>query len=126
MKKFVVKTTKEFTYDEKGFITKEVVTEESYEQEVHTGGTVGSGGRITSGTISSKDISGDSLYVKVTGDNPTTAKATFENCDPNFLVKENGDVTVTGNLKVNAKSVSDIANEVKAILERDLRKGKPF
>jgi hypothetical protein len=38
MKKFVVKTTKEFTYNEKGFIIKEVVTEESYEQEVYTGG----------------------------------------------------------------------------------------
>jgi hypothetical protein len=49
MKKFVVKTTKEFTYNEKGFIIKEVVTEESYEQEMYTGG-----GTIKTGTITGK------------------------------------------------------------------------
>lgn len=107
MKKFIVKTTKEFTYNEKGFITKEVVTEESYEQEVYIGGT------ITSGTIKAEDIK---PYAKVTGDNPYTAK--FE--VPNVNTTAKADIGVTTIQNTN-KTMSEIANEIKSILDRDLK-----
>jgi hypothetical protein len=35
-KKFVEKTTEEFTYDKEGFVIKKVTTKESYEEEVAT------------------------------------------------------------------------------------------
>jgi uncharacterized OB-fold protein len=101
MKKFIVKTTKEFTYDEKGFITKEVVVREEYEQEVNTGGN------ITSATIKPSD------YTKVTGDKPYT-NATVK-------VDTNG---ITTTIQNTNKTISEIANEVKVIkdiLDRDLK-----
>jgi hypothetical protein len=112
--KFIVKTTKEFTYDEKGFVTKEVVTEESYEEEVNKGGS-----EITSGTITATDIKPD-VYIKATGI-PSTALYETNCYDPKFLITNNGGLEMTGDLKLNAKSVSEVANEVKAILEKDLK-----
>jgi hypothetical protein len=100
MKKFVVKTTKEFTYNEKGFIVKEVVTEESYEQEMYTGGT------INSGTIKVNDIKADVLK-KATGVAPSPYTASYEG---------KADTTnVVHNVTLNtAKTITEIANEVKS------------
>jgi flagellar basal body rod protein FlgC len=108
MKKFVVKTTKEFTYNEKGFIVKEVVTEESYEQEMYTGGT------INSGTIKVNDIKADVLK-KATGVAPSPYTASYEG--------KVDTTNVTHNVTLNtAKTITEIANEVKAILDRDLKR----
>jgi hypothetical protein len=108
MKKFVVKTTKEFTYNEKGFIIKEVVTEESYEQEVYTGG-----GTIKTGTITADDIKVDTLK-KVTGVTPTPYTASYED--------KADTTTVVHNVTLNtAKTITEIANEVRAILDKDLK-----
>jgi hypothetical protein len=109
MKKFVVKTTKEFTYNEKGFIIKEVVTEESYEQEMYTGG-----GTIKTGTITANDIKADTLK-KVTGITTTPYTTSYEG---------KADTTnVTHNVTLNTvKTITEIANEVKAILDKDLKR----
>jgi hypothetical protein len=107
MKKFVVKTTKEFTYNEKGFITKEVVTEESYEQEMYTGGT------INSGSIKVNDIKADVLK-KATGVAPSPYTASYED--------KADTTTVVHNVTLNtAKTITEIANEVRAILDKDLK-----
>jgi hypothetical protein len=107
MKKFVVKTTKEFTYNEKGFIVKEVVTEESYEQEMYTGGT------INSGSIKVNDIKADVLK-KATGVAPSPYTASYED--------KADTTTVVHNVTLNtAKTITEIANEVRAILDKDLK-----
>jgi hypothetical protein len=109
MKKFVVKTTKEFTYNEKGFIIKEVVTEESYEQEVYTGG-----GTIKTDTINANDIKANTLK-KVTGVTPTPYTASYEG--------KSDTTNVVHNVTLNtAKTITEIANEVKAILDKDLKR----
>jgi hypothetical protein len=108
MKKFVVKTTKEFTYNEKGFIIKEVVTEESYEQEMYTGG-----GTIKTGTITADDIKVDTLK-KVTGVTTTPYTTSYED--------KADTTTVVHNVTLNtAKTITEIANEVRAILDKDLK-----
>lgn len=57
-KKFTVKTIREYTYDKEGRIVKEVVTEESYEEEI-TGKH--SGGYISGGTIRADKTNPDSF-----------------------------------------------------------------
>jgi hypothetical protein len=105
-KKFVVKTTTEYTYDEKGYVLKSVVTEESYETEIYTGGN------ITTGTITAKDIVVDKLR-------PDVLKKTTG------ILPNTGTVTSTytgGETTVQNKTITEIANEVKAILNNDLKR----
>lgn len=94
MTKYITKTTKEYTYDKEGRVVREVRIEEYTEQEETPKSTIGLG------TISAEEIKPD-VYKKVTGQNPYIA--TYETSI------------------VNAKSVNEIANEVKSILERDLK-----
>jgi hypothetical protein len=127
MKKFVVKTTKEYTYDNQGRIAKEIITEESYEQEIYTGGLA-----TTSTSIKTSDIKPD-IY---TAKGVPSSSITFGN---DGSVKINGgDIRVDNakadkayNITVNAnlpKNVGDIMDEVKATLNKAIiqNKGKLF
>jgi hypothetical protein len=112
MKKFVVKTVEEFVYDKEGRVIKKTVTEESYEQEIFSGGT-----------IKSDTITADKLK-KTTGIIPDPFKVTSVSTVPNsatFVSNGTSEVSVKGDLKVSNKTISDIANEVKAILDKDLK-----
>jgi hypothetical protein len=128
MKKFVVKTTKEYTYDNQGRIAKEIITEESYEQEIYTGGLT-----TTTGTsIKTADIN-PNIY---TAKGVPSSSITFGN-DGSVKVS-GGDIRVDNakadksyNITVNAnlpKNVGDIMDEVKATLAKSLdnTKGRLF
>lgn len=116
MKKKVFKTTKEFTYDEKGYVIKEVIVQEEYEEEFNDG-------RIATVSTPIRPFSYDD---KITCDNVYTAKGV-----PPYTttLSDVNNTCCTPNITVNTsstKAVNEIANEVKNILDREIKKQSKF
>jgi hypothetical protein len=126
MKKFIVKTTKEYTYDNQGRIAKEIITEESYEQELSS---------VTHSGVATAIPSNPYIYtakgvpnkVVFHGDGGVTLKGNLRvdegKADANGITHNH--ITVNANLP---KNVGDIMDEVKATLNKAIiqNKGKLF
>jgi hypothetical protein len=105
-KKFVEKTTEEFTYDKEGFVIKKVTTKESYEEGIAT---------IRTDVDMSK-------YIKVTGvpstvksDPWTTTITSSSQLNPETTIVSNGSLNVSGVVDANsiAESVKKALKEYK-------------
>lgn len=110
MKKFVKKVTTEFTYDEKGYLLKEVSTTEEYEVDTsHT--CVCRDNIVTSGTITTNKIGN---WHKATA-LPSTAMFS-EGSTKEYTLGE-------GDLKFTSSTISEIASQVKAMIEQEIERG---
>lgn len=114
-KKYVTRTTKEYMYDEKGFIVKEVVTEENYEVEVDTGEKV-SDEEIKKSLEEFKKAQG---VPYITETNPFVKPYTVTH----DTVKEDTDgIThnvINTTINVQGKLSDDVMNQVKNALYKD-------
>lgn len=80
-KKYITKTTKEYTYNDEGYVTKEVETVEEYEQEIVSKATINIGsGHQSGGSITSTSI--DKYTYVGSGNSPIVTLNVCGDTDP--------------------------------------------
>jgi hypothetical protein len=108
MKKNVVKTTKKYEYNSQGYLIKEVITEESYEENVITGGYVKS---KPAPPMSPSPYVLPTEWKKTTGVPPYTSTISTESTD----------LTIKGDASLSGKTLKQIADLVQSQIELSKR-----
>jgi hypothetical protein len=114
MNKFVIKTTKTFKYDDKGFLIEEVVTQEEYTEEIQ---------EVKTKTKTFGDYHKVGEWKKAKGPKQSEKEPEVVYGKRSSVGKSSGVGNSIDNITVNVdnKSIDDIMNEIKAHLEQENR-----